>query len=74
MPRHLVLVHLGRAKVNADHIGDLTSPVRPTTPRLTRTFALPQAKDELFTQLPNRQRIDGGVNRLVTDIGVFKLG
>jgi len=74
MPRHLALVHLGRTKVNADHVGDLTSPVRLTTPRLTRTFALPQAMDELFAQLPNRQRIDGGVNRLTTDVGVFKLG
>ena len=60
--------------MDANHVGDLTSSVRLTTTRLTRTLALPQAMDELCAQLPNRQRIDGGVNRLATDLGVFKLG
>ena len=58
--------------MNADHVGDLTSTIRLTTARLTRTFTVPQAMDELFAQLPNRQCIDGGVNCLATDVGVFK--
>ena len=67
MPRHLGLIHLG-----TDHVGDLTSTIRLTTAGLTRAFSLSQAMDELFAQLPNRQRIDGGVNCLATDVGVFK--
>lgn len=74
VPRHLALVHLGRAHVDADHLGDVAAPVRSSGTGHARAATLTQAGDELAAQLSPRVGVDRGVDRLVGHVALALFG
>jgi hypothetical protein len=71
--RHLSVVNLRRANVDAYHVRDLTAPVDPTTTWPTGIFPLAQAHDQLFAKLAHRQRVNSVVDGFPADVSVFKI-
>ena len=68
MPGHEPVIHLGRAHMDAHHLGDLAAPVLARTARAARAAGLAQAGDELRAQLAARVGVDGVVQRLVGEL------
>ncbi|CAM3674854.1 hypothetical protein ACAN107058_13610 [Paracidovorax anthurii] len=71
---HKPISDLGRAHVDADHLGNLAAPVLARRARPTGTAALAQAGQQDLTQLALGMRVDGVVDRLVRDVQFGVLG
>lgn len=74
MARHGAVVHLGRAQVDADHVGDLAAPVLATRAGAAGAAALAQAGDEGLAQLTLGVGVDGVVDALVRDVHAGLVG
>lgn len=70
VPGQRALVHLGRAHVDAEHVGDLASAVVAGVARPARVLGLAQALDEFAAQLAGRLGVDRRVDGLVADVHV----
>jgi len=60
--------------VDAHYVGYLPPPINLATTRFTPRFALAKAVNQLFLMLTHRQRVNGTVNRLATNVSIFKSG
>ena len=69
---HQAVFDLGRAHVDAEHVGDLATSIHPAGARPAGSLALPQTDDQLLAQLADRQGIDRVVDCLAADVGVFE--
>ena len=67
-------VHLARAHVDGDHVGDLVAPVVIPRPGAQDTTGLAQQADNLGTKFTPRHRVDGRVDCLVTDVALGVVG
>ena len=65
---HDAILDLGRAHVDADHLGKPPAPVLARRAALARALALAEASDQLPAQLAAGVGVDGGVDRLVRDL------
>ncbi|PAV66370.1 hypothetical protein WR25_04289 [Diploscapter pachys] len=74
MPRHQAVFNLRRTHMNAHHLRDLVAPINASCTWPARTLALAQAPDQLLAQLTHRQGIDRAIDRLATNVNVFKTG
>lgn len=74
MARHQAVLDLWQAHVDAEHVGELATPINTDGTRPAGGSALPQTDDQLLAQLTEQQGIDRGVDRLATDVGIFKTG
>jgi len=71
---HDAIVHLGRAHMDADHVGDLTAPIFASRAGHAGGAAMAQAGYELLTQLSPRLRVDRRIDGLVRDVPLRSSG
>ncbi|RMR11001.1 hypothetical protein ALP90_200043 [Pseudomonas amygdali pv. ulmi] len=73
MTRHLAIFHFRRTHVDADQIGNLTTAINPARARAPTRSALSQTDDQLLAKLAHRQRVNGVVDGLATNVCIFKV-
>lgn len=66
--RNQAIGHLGRAHMDGDHVGDLTTSIVSRRTRTAHALALPQQRDELAAQLHAGVGVDGGVDAFVAGV------
>ena len=57
-PWHHAVIHFGRAHMDADHVGDLATPIFTSRPGHAGAATVAQAGHELLAQLTPRLRVD----------------
>lgn len=72
--RHHTVVHLGPAHMDADHLGNLASPVGAPAARHAGASPVAKAGDELSAQLAAGLGVDGRVDRLVGHVALGFVG
>ncbi len=72
--RHQAVFNLGRAHMDADHLGNLAAAVGATRARHALAVAVAQTGHQLPSQLPAGMGIDGGVDGLMRDLQLGALG
>lgn len=65
---HHAVLDLGRAHVDAGHVGDLPAPIGASRARQAAAAALAQAGHELAAQLASRLGLNGGVDGLAEHV------
>lgn len=71
---HQPIFDLWRMHMDADHVGDLATPIHSARAWLAGCLALLRADDQLLAQFADWQGVDRVVDRLATDVGIFELG
>ena len=51
--------------MNFDLFKNSSTPINASSPRFTLTAAMRKAVNKSMEQLPNRQRVDGSIDRLI---------
>jgi len=59
--------------MNADHLGDLATPINAAGARPAGGLALPKTLDQFLAKFTNGQRVDGVINAFTADVGFFKI-
>ena len=64
------LIDLGRTQMNADPIRNLSASINAACPRCTLAATVTETVNQFMASLPDRQRINGVVNRFLAHLGI----